>query len=102
MKRNEEPYTEEESIPEHDRTSRDHAGEAIKDVRNWPGYVCMGLALGALGMTLTAAAYGFAGWMWIGSVAVLVFAAAGLAIVLIERKRVKSAEGRDLTDQSGH
>ena len=83
-------------------TVREHAGEALEDVRNWPGYICIGAALAALGLTLTAGGYGFGGWVLIGSVAAIVLFAAGLTIVLLERKRVNAREGRDLTDPGAH
>ena len=83
-------------------TVREHAGEALEDVRNWPGYLCIGAALAALGLTLTAAGYGFGGWVLIGSVSAVVLFAAGLTIVLLERKRVNAREGRGLTDPGAH
>lgn len=84
------------------RTMRDHAGEAISDSRNWPGYVCIAASLAFLGMALTAAASGFEGWAWMGAVAVPVFFLLGLGLVLLERKRVKAAEGKSLSDPGGH
>jgi hypothetical protein len=83
-------------------TVREHAGEALEDTRNWPGYLCIGLALAALGLTLTAGAYGFGGWVWIGAIAAVALLAAGLTIVLLERKRVNAREGRDLTEPGAH
>ncbi|OZC63717.1 hypothetical protein CH251_26290 [Rhodococcus sp. 06-462-5] len=85
-----------------DRTTRGHAGEAIVDTRNWPGYICIGMALVSLGLTLTAAGYGFTGWVWIGAIAAPVLLVAGIALVLLERKRVKAQEGKSLTDPAGH
>ena len=85
-----------------DRTTRGHAGEAIVDTRNWPGYICIGIALVSLGLTLTAAGYGFTGWVWIGAGAALVLLVAGIALVLLERRRVKAEEGKSLTDPAGH
>lgn len=48
----------------------------------------------SLGLTLTAAGYGFTGWVWIGAVAAPVLLVAGIALVLLERKRVKAKEGK--------
>ena len=85
-----------------DRTTRGHAGEAIVDTRNWPGYICIGLALVSLGLTLTAAGYGFSGWTWIGAVAAPILLVVGIVLVLLERRRVKAREGKSLTDPAGH
>ncbi|AMY51750.1 hypothetical protein HQO38_16000 [Rhodococcus fascians] len=85
-----------------DRTMRGHAGEAIVDARNWPGYICIGLALVSLGLTLTAAGYGFEGWAWTGAVLAPVLLVAGTVLVLLERRRVKAQEGKSLTDPAGH
>lgn len=97
-----ETSTKGDYTKDHERTFRDHAGEAIEDGRNWPGYVCIAGALGVLGMTLTAAGYGFEGWAWMGAATSVVLMAIGLTIVLLERKRVNNREGRDLTDPGGH
>ncbi|CCQ17437.1 putative uncharacterized protein [Rhodococcus sp. AW25M09] len=88
--------------PDDHRTVRGHAGEAIVDTRNWPGYICIGLALVCLGLTLTAAGYGFAGWAWIGVVVALVLLVSGIVLVLLERKRVKAGEDKSLSDPGGH
>ncbi|MGV8873266.1 MAG: hypothetical protein ACOH2Q_12135 [Rhodococcus sp. (in: high G+C Gram-positive bacteria)] len=96
------PHPDSEVVEDDDRTMRGHAGEAIVDARNWPGYICIGVALVCLGLTLTAAGYGFAGWAWIGVVAAVVLLVAGIALVLLERKRIKAKEGKSLTDPAGH
>ncbi len=85
-----------------ERTFRSHAGEALTDSRNWPGYVCIGAAFAALALTLTAAGYNFEGWVMIGAPICVVLFALGLTIILLERRRVKKQEGRDLTDPAGH
>ena len=56
----------------------------------------------SLGLTLTAAGYGFTGWVWIGAIAAPLLLVAGIALVLLERKRVKAREGKSLTDPAGH
>lgn len=95
-------HDENEHPQDESRTVRSHAGEALTDSRNWPGYVCIGAAFAALALTLTAAAYGFEGWAWIAGPACVLLFAAGLTIVLLERRRVKAMEGRALTDPGGH
>ncbi|KQU30284.1 hypothetical protein HQ325_17420 [Rhodococcus sp. BP-349] len=84
------------------RTTRAHAGEAITDSRAWPGYFLMALGFVALGLGLTAAGGGFEGWVLVAGIACPVLLLAGLAVVLLERKRVKAAEGKSLTDPGGH
>lgn len=84
------------------RTVRAHAGEAITDSRNWPGYFMVALGLAALGLTLTAAGGGFEGWAMIGSIACVVFLVGGVGLVLLQRKRVKAQEGKSLLDPGGH
>ena len=96
-------YERENEHPQDDaRTIRAHAGEAITDSRNWPGYVLMALGLAALGLALTAAGGGFEGWVLITGIASPVLLLAGLAVVLLERKRVKASEGKSLLDPGGH
>ena len=85
-----------------EHTNRSHVGEAISDGRNYPGYLLIGLGLATLGLTLVAAGYGFRGWAVIaGSVCVISFIVGALAI-LMEHRRVKRLEGRELLDQKGH
>jgi hypothetical protein len=84
------------------RTVRAHAGEAITDARNYPGYILIALGLVALGLALTAAGGGFEGWSIIAGIACPVLFAVGVALVLLERKRIKNMEGKSLTDPGGH
>lgn len=84
------------------RTTRAHAGEAITDTRNWPGYVLIALGLAALGAMLTAAGGGFEGWVLITGIASPVLIAAGVLLVLLERRRIKAKEGKSLLDPGGH
>ena len=84
------------------RTTRAHAGEAITDGRNWPGYILIALSLGFFGGGLVAAADGFGGWTAILFPVAAVLFLAGLTAVLLVRKRVKNAHGLSLTDTVGH
>lgn len=43
------------------RTNRAHAGEAIEDARNWPGYGLIALGLVLMALALVAAGGGFEG-----------------------------------------
>lgn len=87
---------------DNERTNRSHGGEAITDGRNYPGYLLIGLGLATLGFTLVAAGYGIRGWAVIaGCVCVISFIVGALAI-LLEHRRVKRLEGRELLDQEGH
>jgi hypothetical protein len=67
---------------------RHHAGEGIEDTHNVPGIILCGLALAALGLTLTAAGYGFAGWALIGAVICVGCAITGISWLLVERRRM--------------
>lgn len=89
-------------FPDDARTTRSHAGESIEDTRNWPGLVLVGIGLALLGLTLTAAGYGFAGWAVIAGVLCGVCLLSGVLIVVGEHWRVKSREGLDLWDAEGH
>lgn len=94
-----------EPVPvDNERTNRSHVGgEAITDGRNYPGYLLVGLGLATLGLTLVAAGYGFRGWAVIaGSVCVISFIVGGALAILMEHRRVKRLENRELLDQKGH
>ncbi|KAF0846905.1 hypothetical protein [Nocardia caishijiensis] len=77
-------------FPDESRTMRPHAGESIEDTRNWPGLILIGLGLALLGITLTAAGYGFGGWAVIGGLACAVCLLTGTALVVAEHRRVKA------------
>ncbi len=83
-------------------TTREHPGEAIQDSRNLPGYALIGIGIIALGLTLVAAGYGFAGWTWIAGLACVASLTLGTALVLVEHRRVKRLDHAALTDQLGH
>ncbi|MFR9753184.1 hypothetical protein ACL02S_19405 [Nocardia sp. 004] len=89
-------------FPDRARTTRSHAGEAIRDGYNIPGLILIGLGVLAIGGALTAAGYGFAGWAVVATVAALVCGIAGVVWVLLEHRRVKHREGLALRDQQGH
>ncbi|WP_378730975.1 hypothetical protein [Nocardia brasiliensis] len=93
---------DEDNFPDYTRTSRSHVGESIEDTRNWPGIILVGLGLVGLGLTLTAAGYGFEGWALIGGIATVVCLVVGFAWVILEHRRVKNQEGRGLSDPAGH
>ncbi|MDI9913727.1 hypothetical protein [Rhodococcus sp. IEGM 1379] len=83
-------------------TNRSHVGEAIADERGYPGYILIGLGLAALGLALVAAGYGFRGWALLAGIVCAASFAFGVFAVLMERRRIKRFEGRDLLDQEGH
>ncbi|MEU5407134.1 hypothetical protein [Nocardia asteroides] len=89
-------------FPDDARTTRAHAGESIEDTRNWPGLILIALGLILVGLTLTAAGYGFGGWAVIAATLAAVSLLGGVLIVFAEHRRVKAKEGRELTDPRGH
>ncbi|MFC8529331.1 hypothetical protein [Nocardia sp. NPDC057227] len=90
------------SFPDGSRTTRQHAGEALEDTRNWPGMILVGLGIVLVGLTLVAAGYGFEGWAVIAGIACGVCLVVGVGLVVLEHRRVKALEGRSLTDPGGH
>jgi len=89
-------------FPDDQRTTRSHAGEALEDTRNWPGIIMVGLGLVCVALTLTAAGYGFEGWAVIAGILTGVLLIAGVVTIVAEHRRVKSHEGKRLSDQRGH
>ncbi|MFI6871742.1 hypothetical protein [Nocardia sp. NPDC050406] len=96
------PVPDDEYAPDESRTIRPHAGETLEDTRNWPGLVLLGIGIIAAALTLTAAGYGFMGWMTIGIVATVLCLGIGATLVILEHRRVKKLQGRDLLDPGGH
>lgn len=88
-------------VPDQSRTSRNRAGEMIEDTRDWPGLILMFLGLVAVGLTLTAAGYGFAGWAVVGSIVAVLCLVIGAVLIALEHRRV-SAHARHLNDPHGH
>ena len=84
------------------RTIRSHAGEAVTDSRNWPGYILIGTGIAVLGLFLVAAGYGFTGWAWIAAIACSLCFLTGAILVLLEHRRVKRLDAERLMDQEGH
>lgn len=83
-------------------TNRSHVGEAIADGRGYPGYILIGIGLATLGLALVAAGYGYRGWALVAGIACVVSFAFGVFAVLMEHRRIKRLDGRDLLDQEGH
>ncbi|WP_067825249.1 hypothetical protein [Nocardia inohanensis] len=75
--------------PDHHRTIRPHAGEALEDSRNWPGLILAGLGIVAVALTLTAAGYGFEGWAFIGGVVSVLLLGSGITQVVLEHRRIE-------------
>ncbi|WP_431952014.1 hypothetical protein [Nocardia lijiangensis] len=89
-------------FPDHHRTTRTHAGEAIEDVKNWPGMVLAGVGIVLVALTLTAAGYGFEGWAIVGGIAAGVCIVVGVVMVFAEHKRVQNKDNNALYDDHGH
>ncbi|MFD4462580.1 hypothetical protein [Nocardia sp. NPDC058480] len=92
----------EKQFPDNARTTRTHAGESIRDTRNWPGLILAALGLVLLAVTLTAAGYGFAGWAVLAGVACAVCLVMGIGLVVAEHRWVKAQEGLALGEPRGH
>ncbi|MGV9616843.1 hypothetical protein [Nocardia xishanensis] len=89
-------------FPDHHRTTRTHAGEAIEDAKNWPGIVLVGLGIVLVALTLTAAGYGFEGWAVVAGIVAALSIVVGAALVFAEHKRVQKKHGDALYDDRGH
>ncbi|MFI1464098.1 hypothetical protein [Nocardia carnea] len=94
------PY--EHRFPDDSRTTRSHAGESIEVARNWPGIILTAIGIVLVALTLTAAGYGFEGWAVIAGICGGVCLVAGIALVVVEHRRVKTGEGASLREQRGH
>ncbi|MEV6426487.1 hypothetical protein [Nocardia sp. NPDC051463] len=92
----------EHDFPDDSRTTRTHAGESIEDTRNWPGIILFGVGIALLALTLTAAGYGFAGWVIIGGVSCIVCLGMGATLVIAEHRRVRNQEGLGLNEPHDH
>ncbi|MEU7767482.1 hypothetical protein AB0B25_20415 [Nocardia sp. NPDC049190] len=92
----------EQSFPDYTRSDRQHAGESIQDTRNWPGILLFAVSIVTVGLTLTAAGYGFEGWAIIAGVVATVCLCFGVFLIAAEHRRVKTYEGRALSDPGGH
>jgi hypothetical protein len=79
------------------RTTRPHAGESVVDTRSWMGYSVAAAGVVLMALCLLAAGYGFEGWAWISGVAALLVFAAGVALVAVEHRRVRSSPTDPLT-----
>lgn len=97
------PYPEHGNFPDHTRTTRSHAGEVIEDTWNWPGMFLVGIGIVTVGLTMTAAGYGFVGWTVIGAIAAGVFLLLGAGLINLEHRRMRriSAEQTGYDDR-GH
>lgn len=84
------------------RTTRSHAGEGVKDAANWPGFVLIGIGVISLALTLMAVAYGLGALIPIAGAVCVASLAAGIAVVLLEHRRIKHREGLSLSDPQGH
>ncbi|MBP1162116.1 MULTISPECIES: hypothetical protein [unclassified Rhodococcus (in: high G+C Gram-positive bacteria)] len=79
------------------RTARPHAGEAVIDTRSWVGYAVVAAGVVLMALCLVAAGYGFEGWAWISGVTGLSLFVAGVALVVLEHRRIRSAPHDPLT-----
>ena len=79
---------------DHARTTRPHAGETMKDTKNMPALILLGVALVSFVAALAAhAASNHTVGVILGCISAVVFVVAG-AWFMIEHRRVKSIEDR--------
>ncbi|MEV6071055.1 DUF308 domain-containing protein [Nocardia sp. NPDC052001] len=90
-----------ESSPQ-PRPTLHHAGEGIEDGVNVIGIVLGGLAIVALGLTLVAAGYGFAGWATVAGIACVVLFLSSAGVIYAEWRRRSGDEQPDPEVRQGH
>jgi putative Ca2+/H+ antiporter (TMEM165/GDT1 family) len=79
---------------DHARTTRPHAGETMKDTKNLPALILLGIAMAAFVGALAAHASGHADvGMILGAISAVVFIVSGVWF-LIEHRRVRGIEER--------
>lgn len=71
-----------------------HPGDAFEDPLETPGLVLCMLSIGALALTLTAAASGFRGWAAVGAIVTATLFITGMVLVRLEYVREWRAERR--------
>ncbi|MFX0577912.1 hypothetical protein [Nocardia nepalensis] len=64
-------------------------GESLADPFNIPGIVLFVLGVVGLASTLTAAAYGFAGWTKLGALATALLFITSISLFLLEHERLR-------------
>ncbi|WP_433527289.1 hypothetical protein ACQPZ2_22060 [Nocardia pseudovaccinii] len=64
-------------------------GESLADPFNIPGIVLFALGVVGLASTLTAAAYGFAGWTKIGALTTALLFLTSISLFLLEHERLR-------------
>ncbi|WP_433733823.1 hypothetical protein ACQP0C_16870 [Nocardia sp. CA-129566] len=69
-----------------------HAGDLLGDDYNVPGIILCALGVVAMACTLTAAGYGFTGWMQIGAIATAALWITGIGALLVEHRREEVIE----------
>lgn len=79
---------------DHARTTRQHAGESMKNGANAPGLIAVGVALVALSAGLFALATGHVTVGIIGVVIAVILGASGLAWLAYAHRRVREVENR--------
>lgn len=86
---------------DHVRTTRPHAGEAMKDTAQMPGLILIGAGVVAIVIALVNFALGQVGIGIAAVVVALLAAGAGSAWLGMERRRVHQAERQSVTNHRG-
>lgn len=79
---------------DHARTTRQHAGESMKNGTNAPGLIAVAVGIVAIVVCLFAFATGSAATAWVAGAVSAVAIIGGLAWLAIAHRRVREAEQR--------
>lgn len=85
---------------DHSRTTRPHAGEAMKDTKNFPAVILLGVALAVFGAGVVVLATGPTGLGAVLAVAGAMVFLSSMAWFAIEHRRVRGLEDTGHPDAS--
>jgi len=77
---------------DHSRTTRPHAGMAMRDNFFWPGLILLAVAVFGMISTAAAAAYGHYEWLATTALVAVLGTVAGALWIVVENRRVTRIE----------